>query len=120
MPESGYCLGEMVTFLCSQRVGTINGVTYDTLEWTVAANHSVGRVIFIAEVHQPGTTRSLSFMDEMFEATVTMVNSTVMQSTLMVVVSAPLNGSVIRCAGGGIQTTTPAISVTSEYHSLHC
>ena len=103
-----------MTYICSQRVGTINGATYDTLEWTISGTETVGRVGFIAEVHQPGTTRSLSFMDEMFEATVTMVNSTVIQSTLMVVVSAQLNGSVIACAGGGIQTTTPAISIISE------
>ena len=106
----------MVTFICGQRVGTIFVVTYDTLEWTVAATQSVGSVGFISGVHQPGVTGSLSFMvsshshyDEF----------TVMQSTLMVV--------------GGFcpvewfddwtcwrwNSTTPAISVTSEYSILY-
>ena len=43
-----YCLGEMVTSMCSQGVDTINGVIYDTLEWTVAATQSIGHVGFVA------------------------------------------------------------------------
>ena len=41
VPEDGYCLGEMMTFmLCSRRVGIINDVAYDALEWTVGADHN--------------------------------------------------------------------------------
>ena len=116
-----YCL---VTVICGQRDGTIFVVTYDTLEWTVAATQLVGHVGFIARVHHSGATSSLSYMVSSHS------HYGESQSTLMVVVSAQLNGSMIGNAGGGIQQLQPSVlQVNIQYyiiigshhyiHSLH-
>ena len=101
-----------MTVICGQRDGTIFVVTYDTLEWTVAATQLVGHVGFIARVHHSGATSSLSYMVSSHS------HYGESQSTLMVVVSAQLNGSMIGNAGGGIQRLQPSVLQVNIHYRL--
>lgn len=64
VPESGYCIGEEVIYTCTQRVGTIDGVTYDALSLEVAesvtASEQLGSVGFIKDIHMVGSSASLT------------------------------------------------------------
>ena len=121
VPEGGYCVGEEEVFSCTRRIGTISGTTYDNLEWDIAESanttQTLGRIAFIAGVHSPGMTSTLSFMGRVLQATLTFVNSSIIQSTLRVTVVPELNNLIIRCHGGGLVSLTSNIMVTSELSS---
>ena len=113
MPGNGYCLGEMVTFTCTQRIGSIDGRTYDTIGWTIGTS----QVAFIAGIHMPGDSELLRPFDQnqmiSFEAIVDSVTPNVqLQSSLRVVVPMELNGLSIRCSGESVYHTA-VINVTS-------
>ena len=113
MPENGYCLSEMVTFTCTQRIGSIGGRTHDSMAWTIG----LSQVTFVAGIDMPGDSELLQPFDQnqmiSFEAVLDSVTTNVeMQSSLRVVVPVELNGLSIRCEGESLYQTA-AINVTS-------
>ena len=113
LPESGLCLGDSVTFTCTQRIGRFNGVTYDFLAWDVGESS----VTFVHGVDMSGATGELQpFQDNQmitFVATVESVTMNELQSTLRMMVPRELNGLVIRCQGESVYETS-TINVTSK------
>ena len=96
---------------CSQEINTMN----DVLQWALVNPMSVTEdtATFQTCAGDSDNPKTLMVAGMMFEAELTLINSSLIQLTLTVTSVPQLNGVVIQCFGAVSKVTSP-ITVTSE------
>ena len=107
--EGEFCNGQEVTLTCSQEIN----ISYDFLQWRLVNPMSVTEDTASFRTGGSVNLRTLMVVGVMFEAELTLINSSLIQSTLTVTSVPQLNGVVIQCFGAVNKVTSP-ITVTSE------